>query len=425
MLNYARFIGAVSGNRQPSLIREMTKILASSPPEMIPLSGGFPNPELFPFKSMHIEIAGGDTISLSGKSMQQSLQYLPTNGLPSLVKQLKEFQQTVHEPNSETWSNTDMVITTGSQDGLCKALEMLVDMGSSVLVEEYVYSGTLSILNPYKPKYFVIQSDHLGMIPDSLEKTLSQWNPDNLDSDETLPKFLYINPTGANPTGTVLPEDRRRKIYELCCKYNLLILEDDPYFFLQFGEPEERPGSFFSMDTQGRVLRFDSFSKVLSSGIRLGFVTGPKELIDRIVLHMQVSVLHASSLSQVMTSQLLEQWGHEGFLEHVSKVESFYKARRDKLVVAAEKHLTGLCEFSVPGGGMFLWMKVEGLESTWDMIMERALAKNIMLMPGKAFQPDQDKGCSYLRAAFSVAPEENFDIAMERLAQLIREELKR
>ena len=137
-----------------------------------------------------------------------------------------------------------------------------------------------------------------------------------------------------------------------------------------------------------------------------------------------MSVLHASSLSQVITTNLLDQWGQEGFFNHIDNVETFYKNRRDKMLEAADKNLKGLCEYSVPLGGMFLWMKVPGLTSTWDMIMERGLKKNIMLMPGKAFQPDMNKPCSYLRAAFSIAPEDKFEPAMERLAQLIQEELE-
>jgi len=420
---YSRFINAISAARQPSLIREMTKILAGAPPEMIPLSGGMPNPEMFPFKELKLEVTGGHPIVLEGKALQAALQYIPTHGHPALLKQLRSLQEEVHTPNQDVWANTDIVITSGSQDGLCKALEMMIDQGSSVLVEDYVYSGTLAIMSPYKPVYHVIQSDSKGMVPESLRSILSQWKA-GPDGEEGRPKFLYINPTGANPTGTILPQERRKEIYQLCCEYNLLLLEDDPYYYLQFGPDETRPPSFFSLDTEGRVLRFDSFSKILSSGIRLGFVTGPKELIQRVVLHMQVSVLHANSLSQVITASLLDQWGHQGFFRHIQQVELFYKMRRDKMVEAAEKHLGDLVEYSVPEGGMFLWMKVPGLESTWDMVMERGLAKNIMLMPGKAFQPDSEKPCQYLRAAFSIAPEENFDPAMERLAGLIRDELE-
>jgi len=400
----------------------MTKILSTAPPEMIPLSGGLPNPTLFPFEDIKVQITGGSTISLTGKKCEQALQYLPTGGLPSLVKQLKDLQVEVHSPPEETWANSDIVVTAGSQDGLCKCFESLMDVGSSVLLEPYVYSGTLSILGPYQPKYHVVDADVHGIRPDSLQQVLSKWSPNS--DDPTSPKFLYVNPTGANPTGTVLSADRRKKIYDLCCEHNLLVLEDDPYFYLQFQKGADRPPSFLSLDTQGRVVRFDSFSKILSSGIRLGFVTGPKQIINQIVLHMQVSVLHASSLSQVLVSDLLTQWGSEGFHQHIQKVENFYEKRRDAIIEAADKHLTGLCEYGVPLGGMFLWIKVPALKSTWEMIMERGLKQNIMLMPGKAFQTDATGDCQYLRAAFSVAPQENFDPAMRRLASLIREEIE-
>ena len=129
-------------------------------------------------------------------------------------------------------------------------------------------------------------------------------------------------------------------------------------------------------------------------------------------------------MSQVITSKLIEQWGHQGFFNHIDNVEQFYKKRRDKMCDAADKHLKDVCEYSVPLGGMFLWIKVPELTSTWDMIMERGMKKNIMLMPGKAFQPDVSKPCQYLRAAFSIASEDKFEPAMERLAELIREEIR-
>jgi len=420
-MNYSRFLNSLSQARQPSLIREMTKILSTAPPEMIPLSGGFPNSAMFPFKSLEVQVSNSSTpISLSGPELQSALQYLPTNGHPRLISQLRNLQSTTHNPNPQVWSNSDIVITTGSQDGLCKIMEMLINPGDGVLVEDFVYSGTLSILTPYKPVYHVVESDDHGLVPESLNQVLET----ALARGDQMPKILYINPTGANPTGTVLPLDRRRDIYKICCQYDLLLLEDDPYFFLQFQESEKRSPSFLSLDTEGRVVRFDSFSKVLSSGIRLGWVTGPKPLLNQLVLHMQVSVLHASSLSQTLTSVLLDQWGHQGFLNHVNEVESFYKTRRDLMLKSADKHLSNLAEYSVPLGGMFLWMRVPKLTNTWDMIMKRGLEKNIMLMPGRAFQPDSSKPCNYMRAAFSIAAEEKFDPAMERLADLIREEIE-
>jgi len=150
---------------------------------------------------------------------------------------------------------------------------------------------------------------------------------------------MYVNPTGANPTGKIYSLERKKRIYELCCLKDILILEDDPYFYMQFSD--HRVPSFFSMDVEGRVLRMDSLSKILSSGIRLGFISGPKPLVERIMLHMQVSVVHASSLSQVITSELLGAWQEEGFFKHLDNVRDFYRKRRDVMVAAADKHLKG------------------------------------------------------------------------------------
>ena len=144
--------------------------------------------------------------------------------------------------------------------------------------------------------------------------------------------------------------------------------------------------------------------------------------------YFQASVLHASSLSQVIAYELLSQWKIEGFLQHVDFVEHFYRSRRDQMVEAAEKHLSGICQWSVPDGGMFLWLRVPQIPDTWDMLMKKGLERNIMLLPGKGFMPcgisDGQQTSSYMRAAFSVAPEEKFDVAFERLAQLIKDEIK-
>ncbi|TRY64269.1 hypothetical protein TCAL_03982 [Tigriopus californicus] len=414
-MNYARFINQISARRQPSIIREITKMLANAPPTMIPLSGGLPNPAMFPFMEASFKLNDGSQFSLKGNDMKQALQYISTNGLESLVHQLKLVQETVHNLPGDFWSNRDLIVTHGSQDGLAKAFEMTMNQGEGIIVEEFIYSGTLAILSPYQPDLMVIKNDKDGMIPSDLREKLAQ--------AKTIPKLIYLNPTGANPTGYNLTAERRREIYQICSKYDILIFEDDPYYFLQFGE--SRIPSFLSMDTDGRVLRFDSFSKILSSGIRLGFLSGPRPLMNRIVLHMQSSLIHASSLSQVITNELFKQWGTQGFLDHVHKVEQFYRQRRDCMSQAADKHLAGLCEWSIPEGGMFLWIKVHGVEDTWDMILEHAFKKEVSLLPGKPFMAEPNKPCSYLRAAFSLASEKDIDLGFQRLAEVIREEHER
>lgn len=418
-MNYARFINSISVGRKPSPLREMTALLARSPPSLVFLATGSPNPEMFPFKEATVTLQDGTTLNLAGNVMKSALQYGPTPGYGPLVTQLKEMVKKLHNP--PCFSDMDLIVTSGSQDGLCKAFEMSLKPGDYVLLQEPTYPGTIGILRPYSPKYLVVAGDKDGMIPESLQEILKRWNTQEAQTNECVaPKLLYINPNGANPTGTTLSLERRKAIYQLAQEYNLLILEDDPYYFLHYAD--ETIPSFLSMDTDGRVLRFDSFSKILSAGMRVGFVSGPKPLLERIALHMQVSLLQGSSLSQVLISELLQKWGPEGFHQHVKKVRSFYEQQKNIMAKSARKWLPGLVEWDEPVAGMFLWMKVHGVKDTYNMIMEKALAKEVVLMPGRHFMTDDTKPCPYLRAAFSLASEDKINTGFERLAQVIREE---
>ncbi|XP_046652485.1 kynurenine/alpha-aminoadipate aminotransferase, mitochondrial-like [Daphnia pulicaria] len=421
-MNYSRYINSLSAARKSSPIREMTNLLTQGSPDLVFLAGGLPNPNTFPFQSASIKLRDGSNIQLEGKTINDALQYGPTQGYGPLLSQLKEMQQKLHSP--PCWADTEVVITSGSQDGLCKAFEMMLNVNDHVIIQEPVYAGTLAIVNPFKPKYIPVQCDANGLIPDLLRKCLeTNWKSEDAQSPTSdIPKVLYVNPAGANPTGVSIPLDRRQEIYQIAKDYDLIILEDDPYYFLQFDK--KRTPSFLSIDTDGRVVRFDSLSKVLSSGIRLGYVTGPRPLMERILYHMQVSVIHASSMSQVLVSELLKQWGVEGFMGHVDRVQNFYLQQREVMLKAAETHLTGLAEWNVPQGGMFLWIKCLGISDTRPMIMERALKKDVILLPGREFMTDPSQPCPYMRASFSLPTPENIDRGFRNLSELIREEIE-
>ncbi|XP_069183047.1 kynurenine/alpha-aminoadipate aminotransferase, mitochondrial isoform X5 [Procambarus clarkii] len=363
-MNYSRFLTRTSKNRQPSLIRELTNLLSTASPELVFMAGGLPNPQMFPFQAASVTLTDGRTLSIHPKLMTDCLQYGATPGYPALVKQLKELTQKIHAP--PCWENSDLIVTAGSQDGLCKALEMMVNTGDYVVTQEPCYTGTLAILNPYKPRYLAVQGDHEGMKPEALKAVLSCWQPQDVrDAEENVPKVLYINPNACNPTGVSFTEERRWEIYKIASEYNLIILEDDPYYFVQFGD------------------------------------------------------------MKVLVSELLKLWGMEDFFKHTHKVQDFYHKQRDAMLKAADTHLKGLCEWSVPTGGMFLWLKVSGVYDTWDMILERALTKNVILVPGKAFMCDTSAPSQYMRAAFSVVTPEAMDKGLSSLAELIREEIAR
>ncbi|KAF7229968.1 kynurenine/alpha-aminoadipate aminotransferase, mitochondrial [Nothobranchius furzeri] len=425
-MNYARFLTAVSGARKPSPIRMLTELQQRSPPSLISLAGGAPNPNTFPFQSASIQLKNGQTLNFDEVVTKRALQYSASNGIPELLTWMKNLQKNLHSPPSADYApekgQMDMCVTTGSQEGLCKVFEMLVNPGDNVLLDAPTYSGTLAALQPLGCNIINVPSDQHGIIPTALKTVLSRWDPSEVHKPgSSVPRILYTIPNGGNPTGASMTAERKKDVYELARLYDMLIIEDDPYYFLQFDKPWAP--TFLSMDVDGRIIRTDSFSKILSSGLRIGFVTGPKPLVDRIVLHIQASTMHTSTFTQLMVSHLLHDWEQEGFLQHIDRVIEFYKRQRDAMVCSAEKWLKDLAEWHPPSAGMFLWMKLKGVADTQQLIMEKALEKEVLLVPGGVFMINSGEPCPYVRAAFSLSTPEQIDEAFRRLALLIREAL--
>ncbi|XP_041042944.1 kynurenine/alpha-aminoadipate aminotransferase, mitochondrial isoform X1 [Carcharodon carcharias] len=423
-MNYFRYINAVSAARKASPIRELTALLQRSPPTMISLATGMPNPNMFPFETADFTIKGGLKISFSRDTMNRALQYSASNGIPELISWLKDLQKRIHNPPSVSYSpeqgQMDLCVTNGSQEGLSKLFEMLISPGDTVLLDTPTYPGTLFALQPLGCKILSIASDQHGLIPQSLSDILSKWKPEDAKNPASgIPRVLYTIPNGGNPTGASMPADRKREVYQIARKYDLLIIEDDPYYFLQFEKPWIP--SFLSLDVDGRVIRTDSFSKILSSGLRIGFITGPKPLIDRVILHIQVSTMHVSTFTQLMVAQLLQQWGQDGFLKHVDSVVQFYIRQRDAMQSSAERWLKDEVDWHVPNAGMFFWMKLKRIPDTYQLISEKAVQKGVLFVPGRAFMLDSSTPCSYIRASFSISTHEQIDQGLQRLATLIKE----
>jgi kynurenine/2-aminoadipate aminotransferase len=277
----------------------------------------------------------------------------------------------------------DICVFNGSQEGISKAFEMFVTPGDNVLVESPTYSGTLAILKPMDCNLLPVETDNEGLIPSSLLLALQKCPP------LSKPKVLYTVPVSSNPSGVTTSLERKKQIYDICRSNDLIIIEDDPYYYLQYSK--ERVGSYFSIDVDGRVLRFDSFSKILSSGMRVGFASGPKELINRLVLHSQASNLHPSGISQIIVLSILRKWGIQGFLDHVEFVSSFYKKRRDSFISFCDKYLLGMAKWNVPSGGMFLWFDLSpsGITNSKGLIKEKAVHEKVLMLPGEEFSPDE------------------------------------
>lgn len=418
-IDYSQFISISSSRRRPALTRELTKRQYGAPKESISLAEGMPNEVTFPFQAINIVMKDGSALNIQGAQLHSALQYIPSQGYPPLLKKLRDFTYQIHNP--PYWQERDIIMTNGSQDGISKSLEMLVNEGDSVLVQNPLYAGTEIILKPFKPNLIGIEQDEYGIIPQKLIDALENCKAYSEEGGgNRMPKVIYLNPTGSNPTGVTMTLERRKEVYKICCDYNIIILEDDAYYFLHF--LDEEPVSFLSLDVEGRVVRFDSMSKVLSSGLRLAWLTAPKQLVHNIELHIQSAILHSSTLSQVIMDNLLSTWGFNGLLSQFSYVRRYYKARRDFTLASMEKHLKDVCEWTVPSGGLFVWIKVRGVADVYDMLLTRGLRKNITFVPGHAFMADPTEACQYIRASFSKVPLKQVDKAMQLLGELIREE---
>lgn len=415
-------------------------------PGMLSLLIGKPNPATAPFTSLSIGLRSpnsleGDTteITLSDEELKTAMQYNVTRGMPPLVDWMTKLTEHVHGRSDKGWK---LSLAPGSQDLLNKVFGILLNPGDTVIVECATYPSAIPSLNSLNSHIVEVAIDANGIIPSSLEQLLENW-----PADKRKPKLLYTIPYGCNPSGATTSQERRIEVLRLARKYNFLILEDDPYFYLYFGA-KPRPASYFSLEHTlgeevGRVIRLDTFSKVLAAGFRFGWVTGPPALLDVIDAHSTNTTVQCSSLTQVLYLKTLTTWGISGFLDHTIQIAEFYRAKRDRFEACLRRHMTGLAEWATPEAGMFYWVKlllppssditvqtvnsagnVKGHEEEGDstlLIRKKALEKGVLVLPGSCAFSDNRRS-PYVRMCFSFISDADVDEALRRLASAIREE---
>ncbi|KAG6898958.1 hypothetical protein C0993_002328, partial [Termitomyces sp. T159_Od127] len=396
-------------------------------PGLISLLAGKPNPTTFPFTSFSftaespIEGEADVKVKFEDTELAHGLQYGTTAGYEKLWDWLFGLQEFSHgRKKTEDWS---ISVGSGSQDLIYKAVAALVNPGDPVLVESPVYAGVLPMFANLNCEQVEVETDAHGIKSSSLRSILESW-----PSGKPKPRVLYTVPYGCNPTGMTATLERRKEVLALSREHDFIILEDDPYYYLYYGKAPRYP-SYFALELEepqtGRVLRFDSLSKILSAGIRIGFASGPKPLLDAINQHTATSNLQTASLTQVIVYKLLEAWGYDTFIKHTEKVSDFYRVKRDVFEAAMNKHLTGLAEWVAPEAGMFFWFKllladdpsVEG--DSQALISEKAVKDGVLALPGTAFLPN-DRKTAYVRASFSLLTEEDVDEALRRLSKVIK-----
>ncbi|XP_006459632.1 hypothetical protein AGABI2DRAFT_191531 [Agaricus bisporus var. bisporus H97] len=421
---YTPFMSQYAREKKPSPIRSLFPL--EKMPGIISLLAGKPNPTMFPLTSLSFSAraphssdpADEQSYSLTQEEIALGLQYSDTAGIKPLRDWLYGLQEFSHGRTRE--EGYSVMVGNGSQDLIYKAVVNLVNDGDSVLIESPVYAGVMPIFQSLHCNFVEIETDANGIDSSSLRSKLENW-----PAGQARPKILYTVPYGCNPTGMTATLERRKEVLQLAYEFDLIILEDDPYYYLYYGIAPRVP-SYFSLEKTdlpetGRVLRFDSFSKVLSAGIRLGSVSGPDVILGCIERHTATSNLQVSSLTQVIAYRLLDSWGYQGFKIHTDRVAQFYKEKRDVFQAAMKKYLDGYAEWVAPEAGMFFWFKLilskelDGGEGDSDVVIRtKAFDKGVLALPGSVFMPNGSK-TPYVRASFSLNPEEEVFEALRRL----------
>jgi 2-aminoadipate transaminase len=300
----------------------------------------------------------------------------------------------------------EILIVNGSQQGLDLIGKIFLDPGDHVVCEHPTYLGAIQAFDAYQARYLAVETDEDGIVPHSLEHVLERADP--------FPKFLYIIPNFQNPTGRTLSADRRETIVRICERFELPIVEDDPYGELRFEGSDLR--SLASYDTQGGVIYSGTGSKIMAPGLRVAWLAiRDHDVRDKIALAKQGTDLQTGSLAQYIFHQYVSK--AEPFEAHVAQIVTTYRRRRDVMVEALREHMPAGVHYNRPSGGMFLWATVDGVDTA--ELLKLSAEQKVVFVPGVSFYPERDVHDG-MRLNFSNAGEEKIREGIGRLGAAVR-----
>lgn len=439
-------------------------------PGLISLGGGLPSSDYFPFEELSIKVPGVSQFSQqqnghtehdvlsSGKhdlaegsslyDIATAFQYGQGHGAAQFLRWMVEHTEIVHDPPYQDWGCT---MTIGSTSATDMAFRMFCNPGDWILTEQYTFPTMVQTVRPMGVRVAGVEVDEHGLLATSLDEILSNW--DEKARKGPKPFLLYTVPTGQNPTGSTQPLQRRKDIYAVAQKHDVFILEDEPYYFLQMqpytgqnaadAPPPASHAEFLqslvpsllSLDVDGRVMRFDSFSKVIAPGSRVGWITASEEICERYRSHSDVSTQGPSGISQLVLFKLLdEHWGHSGYLDWLIHIRMEYTERRDATLAACEKYLPKeFVSWVPPAAGMFHWLQVDykkhpdyqkkSLEEIEEEIFHKNIDHGVLLMRGSWFMAEAglDNDKMFFRATYAAAPFPQIKEAIKRFGDAVRE----
>ena len=375
-----------------SAIREIFKVIAQ--PGMISFAGGNPSPDALP--DALVSELSRYVLEQDGKAI---LQYGATEGYRPFVESLKVYVS--KQLGVEIPAVLPVTGSTQAMDLLCKAL---IDPGDTVLVENPSFLGNLQCLKLYQANLVPVESDDQGLLPDDLEKKIQQYHP----------KLLYTIPTFQNPTGKSLPEDRRKAVAELANKYGMVVAEDDPYRDLRY-RGTAAP-SIKSFDENGWVMFLGSFSKIISPGLRVGYIAGNADIIRKCTVGKQSTDVHTSNLNQAIVDQFLRR---DLLPEHIRTICAGYGAKMDRMLSSLEAFPAGV-RFTRPEGGLFIWAELPEKIDAVSML-SKAVERKVAYVPGTYFCVDGGH-LNTIRLNFSNSTPEQIDTGMAALREIIEQQ---
>lgn len=384
-------LAARAAKMNPSVIREILKV--TERPGVVSLAGGLPSPKTFPAEAFADACARVLEADPAG-----ALQYAASEGYGPLREAIAKMLPWQVDPGQ-------VLITTGSQQGLDLLAKVLIDPGSRVLVETPTYLGALQAFTPMEPEVVSVASDAFGV------------REDDLAAKAVGARFIYLLPNFQNPTGRTMSEERRTRVSAIAARAGLPIVEDNPYGDLWFDEAPPLPLTARNPDG---CIYLGSFSKVLAPGLRLGFMVAPKSIYPKLLQAKQAADLHTPGFNQRLVFEVMK----DGFLDrHVPTIRALYRQQRDVMHVALEREMQGLgVEFNKPAGGMFLWLRLpEGMDAA--SLLPRAVERKVAFVPGAPFYAG-DSDPRTLRLSFVTASGQQIQEAVSALAEAVREQLQ-
>lgn len=385
-------------NLKPSAIREIFKYAAD--PQVISLSAGNPSPDAFPSK----EIA-----EISARLLEQSpvsaLQYSLTEGYTPLRDALKAYMKT----KSIGTENDELIITSGGQQIMDLTTKSLCNEGDTVICEAPSFIGSLNTFRSYLCKLKGIPTEKDGMNIEALENALKT---------EKNVKFIYTIPTFQNPSGVTTSLQKRKAIYELAKKYNVMILEDNPYGELRYSG-EDVP-TIKSMDKDGIVIYAGSFSKVIAPGIRVGWCVAPKPIVAKMVVCKQGEDVHTNVWAQIVAHEFITKYNFEG---HLQRLRSLYSKKAELMMSLLDEYLMPNVTYNKIEGGLFTLCT---LPDSVDMLdfCKQAVLRKVCVVPGNAFLTDENEVCHQFRVNFTTPTDEQLEKGIRILGELAGDIIK-